>query len=110
MGLPDLFIGTTRQHYLLLFGMAGSIALVTGLLGAWVGAYIGARRALRAAQLTPAANQLTTAQLTPVMQALDAIALEVERISEAQRFAARVLNDRPAASRPRAESRNITPH
>ena len=42
---PPLFHGTLREHYLLLFGVAGGIALVTGLVSAWVGAYVGARRA-----------------------------------------------------------------
>ena len=110
MGLPHVFMGTTREHYLMLFGAAGVIGIVTGLIGAWIGAYFGARRAVKSAQLAPLANQLTAAQLTPVMQALDAIALEVERISEAQRFAARVLADRPSAGILRPEPRNITPH
>lgn len=108
--LPHIFMGTTREHYLLLFGAAGCIGLVAGLIGAWVGAYFGARRAARAAQLVPANTQAIAAQLEPVMHALDAIALEVERISEAQRFQARVLSDRSAGSFVRSEPRNVTPH
>ncbi len=110
MGLPPVFMGTTREHYLLLFGAAGVIGLAAGLIGAWLGAYFGARRAVRNASLAQTSNLLTSAQLTPVMQALDAIAVEVERISEGQRFASRMLNDRPAGSLLRGEPRNITPH
>jgi len=46
-----------------------------------------------------------------VMDALDSLAIEVERISEAQRFTARILADRHEA--PRASSLPsslITPH
>jgi hypothetical protein len=47
-------------------------------------------------------------------QAVDAIALEVERISEGQRFTTKLLADRVAADRlpvaPSAEPRQVTPH
>jgi hypothetical protein len=46
-------------------------------------------------------------------QAVEAIALEVERISEGQRFTTKLLSDR-AAERvpvaPNAEARRVTPH
>jgi hypothetical protein len=109
MSIPLLF-GTTREHYVLLFGAASLIGLTAGSIGAWIGGYIGARRAVRTAQLGAAPDRAIAVQLEPVMSALDAIALEVERISEAQRFQARMLMDRPAIPLPRSDSRNITPH
>ena len=50
-----------------------------------------------------------------VMDALDSLAIEVERISEAQRFTARILADRHDAPRPASlpssmPSSVITPH
>ena len=47
-------------------------------------------------------------------QAVEAIALEVERISEGQRFTTKLLSDRAAADRlpvaPVSEPRRVTPH
>lgn len=110
MNFPTLFIGTLREHYIMLFGAAGVIALVAGVVGAWIGGYLGARRAVRTAQLSAPTDNAVALQLRPVLQALDAIALEVERISEAQRFTTRVLSERQAAILPRPEKRSVTPH
>jgi hypothetical protein len=112
---PPLFHGTLREHYLVLFGAAGAIALFTGLLGAWFGAFIGARRAARKTLLEAMADspsQMTEARLHQLVDAVDAIALEVERISEAQRFSARLLAERQASAPPpsRREPGVITPH
>ena len=109
MLIPHLLAGTTREHYILLFSAAGAIGLMAGLVGAWIGGYFSARRAVTAAQSNRIEAQASV-QLAPVMQALDAIALEVERISEAQRFTTRVLSERQPVVLPRAESRSITPH
>ena len=109
MAIPHLLAGTTREHYILLFSAAGAIGLTAGLVGSWIGAFLGARRAISSSQLNRSEMQ-PAVQLAPVMQALDAIALEVERISEAQRFTARVLSERQHVVLPRAESRSITPH
>ena len=109
MIIPHLFAGTLRDHYILLFSAAGAIGLSAGLVGSWVGGYLGARRALRIAPVTSADTQ-PALQLGAVMQALDAIALEVERISEAQRFTTKVLSERQPVVLPRAEPRSITPH
>lgn len=110
MVIPHIIIGTTREHYILLFSAAGVIGLTAGLIGSWVGGYLGARRAMRTAQLATAEQSPAALQLIPVMQALDAIALEVERISEAQRFTTRVLSERSPAKLPRSEVRTVTPH
>lgn len=109
MAIPHLLIGTTREHYILLFSAAGAIGLTAGLIGSWIGAYLGARRAVSATQVNRVDVQ-PALQLAPVMQALDAIALEVERISEAQRFTTKVLSERQPVVLPRVESRSITPH
>ena len=109
MPLPHLFLGTLREHYLLLFGAAGTIGLAAGFLGSWIGGFIGARRAVRTAQLDRPTESVVL-QLGPILHALDAISLEVERISEAQRFATRVLTERQAVLLPRGEAKSITPH
>jgi hypothetical protein len=112
---PPLFHGTLREHYLLLFGVAGGIALVSGLVSAWIGAYIGARRAARKTMLEAMTNSpalANEARMTQLVEAVDAIALEVERISEAQRFTARLLAERQAPPTPlsRRDPDAITPH
>lgn len=114
--LPLHWIGTTREHYLMLFAAAGSVAMITGLIGGWVGAYFGARRAVRSSRLeaAPPARDLQSAQLAQLGQMVEAIAIEVERVSEGQRFTTRLLAERtPGAHavepRPRAPGA-ITPH
>lgn len=109
MVIPHLLIGTTREHYIVLFSAAGAIGLTAGLVGSWIGGYLGARRAVRTAQMNRV-DALPSAQHVAMMQALDAIALEVERISEAQRFTTKVLSERQPGVLPRVESRSITPH
>jgi hypothetical protein len=113
---PQYFDGTLREHYLLLFGAAGAIALITGLISAWIGAHFGARRAVRRAMRDERERALPLGidhRLDRLTDAVDAIALEVERISEAQRFAARLLAERVPAPPPlhtRRDSGEITPH
>ena len=111
---PPLFDGTLREHYLLLFGAAGAIALVVGSVSAWLGAHFAARRAVRRAlrDAGVTAPVLSKEQLEQLVHSVDAIALEVERISEAQRFATRVLVERvvPPVSAPRREAGVVTPH
>lgn len=108
--MPIHFLGTTREHYIILFTAAGSVGLAAGLVGAWVGGYLGSRGTVRTAQLTQQSERSNAAQLEPILLALDAIAVEVERISEAQRFQARVLTERSSIPMPRSEPRSITPH
>jgi len=53
-------------------------------------------------------------RMTRLEQAVEAIALEVERISEGQRFTTKLLSERAAADRlpvsPAPEPRRVTPH
>ncbi len=113
--LPQILNGTLREHYVLLFGMAGGIAAVVGFVAAWIGAQFGARRAARmAAEDALARGGLgVDRNLTALVQAVDSIALEVERLSEGQRFTARLMSERPGpAAPPKHESpdRVVTPH
>ena len=110
---PPLLDGTLREHYLLLFGCAGAIAIVVGSLSAWLGAHFGMRRAVRNA-LREARTQPAVAdvRIDDLVRSVDAIAVEVERISEAQRFATKMLVERAVGpvTAPRREAGIITPH
>jgi len=112
--LPPIFNGTLREHYLLLFGIAGGIGVLCGLAGAWLGARLGSRRVLREVlEGLPSSRQqdLTNDQLLRLSQAVDVMSVEVERLAEGQRFAAKLLTDRaarvPSSDRPPGV---ITPH
>jgi hypothetical protein len=64
---------------------------------------------LSAARRTPDADD----RLTRLEQAVDAIAIEMERVGEGQRFITKVLADRPPDAPREASSRSgrvITPH
>jgi hypothetical protein len=99
---------------IILLSMASVFLFTTTIT--FVGLWIRAReRAIRAG----AGAELRSANPTPDMEhlvnAVDAIAVEVERISEAQRFTAKVLAERtdaaPGSSRMGgAPERVITPH
>ncbi len=113
--LSQIFYGTLREHYLVLFGIAGGIAAVVGFVAAWFGAQFGARRAARLAAEAALANGGLgiDGTLNSLVQAVDAIALEVERLSEGQRFTARLMSERPslgASSKQESPARVITPH
>lgn len=113
--LPQIFYGTLREHYILLFAMAGGIAAAVGFVGAWIGAQFGAKRAARvAAEDALARGGLSVDRnLNALLQAIDSIALEVERISEGQRYTARLMSERPGLippAKPENPARVITPH
>lgn len=52
----------------------------------------------------PATENVSSARLDRLEQAVDAIAIEVERIAESQRFVAKLLAERPAARRAAPEA------
>ena len=117
MGLPLTLFGTLRDHYLLLFGTAGSFALVAGLAGAWLGARFGARAALRRGLTDTVDGLATQADVRALGDELQALLIEVERIGEGQRFVAKVLAERPEptplappSTRARRDLGAITPH
>lgn len=113
--LPMHWMGTMREHYLLLFSAAGGIGVMAGFIGSWIGGWLGARRAVRSAQRNaPVVSDVSRAELAQLSQMVEAIAIEVERISEGQRFTTRLLADRiPSAAatdlRPRGPD-YTTPH
>ncbi len=102
------------------FAIFGALVAATGLgfgfigalIGSYVGGRIGARRALAAMRREPA--MVGGSQMDELRNSLDAIAVEVERISEGQRFTARLVADRVAQAAPaplhRRDSGPITPH
>jgi len=98
--LPPIWHGTLREHYLLLFGAAGLFSAVTGTVSAWLGAQFGARRAARQAaehalDTRVAIDASLCRRLDLLQQTVESMAVEVERVSEAQRFAAKQLAERP---------------
>jgi len=54
----------------------------------------------RTAQLPPPTPPDITARLQRIEQAVDAVAIEVERIAEAQRFAAKLMAEQPKRALP----------
>jgi hypothetical protein len=101
-----------QNDVIILLSMA-SISLFTTTV-MFVGLWIRAReRAIRASAGAQPLNARPTPDLDHLVNAVDAIAVEVERISEAQRFTAKVLAERADAATPRipvAPERVITPH
>ena len=92
------------------FDVAVAAILVGGatqlLRGYWQ--HQGARRAVADAALPPALDE----RLRRMEQALEAVAVEVERISEGQRFTTRLLAERtsPSAAAPTAPAWQETAH
>ncbi len=86
-------------------------SVITALVGAitaiGVGAYVTVRRASRQAERP----RISEDRFRHLEQAVDAIAVEVERISEGQRFTTKLLAERlEAPPAPRVPERVITPH
>jgi hypothetical protein len=101
------------REIVLMLGMAfGPVSILLGTL--WVVALRRAQRAetmLDRMMLTQQIRGEVKEPASRVMEALDSLAIEVERISEAQRFTARILADRHDATRPSSmPARIITPH
>ena len=111
---------TIREEYLLAAAAVGAISLLCGMAGAWIGSYWGARRGGRRAMLKAMASPLQardSVHAEHLARSVDAMALEVERISEAQRFLVKLLSEREAAQlpsqRPASSSLaagSVTPH
>jgi hypothetical protein len=77
--------------------LLGGVSLAGGLFGAWaLGRMQGERRAL-----DPRAEDPSAARLERIERMIEAMALDMERLAEAQRYVARQL--------PRTESRAGTP-
>ena len=59
----------------------------------------------RSSQLPPPTSPDITARLERIEQAVEAVAIEVERIAEAQRFAAKLMAEQPKRALPDAPPR-----
>ena|SRR5215475_6831156 len=101
------------RDFVLMLGLAcGPISILLGTL--WIMALKRAQRAetmLDRMMLTQQIRGESKDPTSRVMEALDSLAIEVERISEAQRFTARILADRHDSPRQSSmPTRIITPH
>src|SRR5690242_18693898 len=93
--LHYLFHGPLRERDVVILVAAGG-ALFAGSISAWFGAHFGARRAVRKAfrDRIEIPSLVTEVRYDELSRSIDAIALEVERISEAQRYVAKLLAER----------------
>jgi lipopolysaccharide export LptBFGC system permease protein LptF len=98
------FVHHAAEIFTLLLG--GLVATNLAFLVAWIRAR---ERAVRAEAMLSAVRPSVPAthDLTP---ALDAIAFEVERIGEGQRFLTRVLSNQPQEPVSKRPPGSITPH
>jgi hypothetical protein len=94
----SIYHGQFRDRDAMILLAAGGIALFVGFVSAWLGAHFGARRAVKRAfrERIEIPSIVTEVRYDELARSIDAIALEVERISEAQRFAAKLLVERTA--------------
>ena len=124
----SIFHGPLRDRDVMILLAAGGMALFVGSISAWLGAHFGARRAVKRAfrDRIEIPSLVTEVRYDELARSIDAIALEVERISEAQRFAAKLLVERAnstvsapvvsaptvatAAAIPRRDAGVTTPH
>jgi hypothetical protein len=123
----SIFHGPLRDRDLMILIAASGVALFVGSISAWLGAHFGARRAVKRAfrDRIEIPSLVTEVRYDELARSIDAIALEVERISEGQRFAAKLLVERanatvntsvvnaptvPTSAIPRREPGVTTPH
>lgn len=83
---PD--VAAFAQVAVIIVCMVGSLALIG----------VAAAYAIRPLKRAPRMPQQSDDRLEQLQQSVDAIAVEVERIAEAQRFSAKLLADRPGAA------------
>ncbi len=90
--LPPEVIPLTKMAEETALGLMGLLAAMV-ILGPF--ARVIARRMGHKADIAPAAaqNQLLNQQIAQLQSAVDAMAVEIERISEAQRFQTKLLSD-----------------
>ena len=126
----SIFHGALREREVMLLVYAGGVALFVSSVSAWLGAHFGAKRAVRRAfrDRIEIPSLVTEVRYDELTRSIDAIALEIERLSEAQRFAAKMLVERGASGAlsaptvavaaptvtavaiPRREPEAVTPH
>lgn len=107
-----------REQIVLAAAAVTGLSFVTGMVGAWIGAWWGGRRAARRAVRdalrdgVAAPSVETEARLAQMSRSVDAMALEIERISEGQRFLVKVMSERESPRLPigAPQPGAITPH
>lgn len=94
-----IFHGTLRERDAMMLVLSAGVALFVGSISAWLGAQFGARRGIRKAlhAQVEIPSLVTEVRYDELARSIDAVALEVERISEAQRYVAKLLAERAAA-------------
>ena len=92
----SIFHGTLRERDVMMLVTAGGVGLFVGSISAWLGAHFGAKRAIKRAfrDRIEIPSIVTEVRYDELSRSVDAIALEVERISEAQRYVAKLLAER----------------
>ena len=116
MHFPAVFFGTLREHYIMLFGAAGSVALMAGFVGAWIGSHLAGRRSARNVAREVTSELSSAPHLQQIMQAVEVLSVEVERLSEGHRYIAKLMSERAERDRLAAlplrerKSEHITPH
>ncbi len=90
-------------------GMA-TLGCVTGMVNTWI--RMRGKIATAASQAMPHQFDEISARLAQIETSTDAMAIEIERISEGQRFTTKLLADRtlPAAQGERPRIGSTTPH
>ena len=73
-------------------------AIIVMLAGSLIAIGIIAWKSVTKTKSAPQMPQVAEARLEQLQQSIDAIAIEVERIAEAQRFSAKLLSERSETS------------
>ena len=103
-----------NDHDLSLLFLSTSVFLLTTTV-VFATLWLRARERVLRGSLERARRVEPSAEVRHLINSVDAMAIEVERISEGQRFttqilADRVLSDAPQQKRATASGRNVTPH
>ena len=81
------------------YSFAVVTAVIAGFIGSMVALFIGARVALQRTRPREI-GRVDDARFERLEQAVDSIAIEIERMSEAQRFTAKLLSERAPSVSP----------
>jgi len=92
-GIPEEAMVISMSFFAMITVIALGIPFIRALAKRW-----------DRAPLPPASDGDTTARLERIEQAVEAVAIEVERIAEAQRFAVKLMAEQPRARLPNADS------
>jgi hypothetical protein len=89
-----------------------AIAMIFAISGWMMKTYFGHRENMKGLSMTKQGLATSDERLVRVEQAVESIAIEIERVSEGQRFVTKLLNERvlPLPTAPVAARRTDTPH